>query len=75
MIAKINIPVDVTIEMDTNGLYTIKAEIHNLYCIEDDLEKAIEQFKILFHEYVAELEISREDYIEEKIELSKSKLE
>jgi hypothetical protein len=53
MIARINIPIDVEIEMESDGSYIIKAKYYDeIYANDDGLENTIEEFKDIFIEYL-----------------------
>jgi hypothetical protein len=53
MIAKINVPIDVEIELEEDRSYLIKARYYDeIYANDDGLENTIEEFKDIFIEYL-----------------------
>jgi hypothetical protein len=53
MIARINVPINVEINMETNGTYLIKSQDYDdIYAYDDDFEQAIRGFKETFIEYI-----------------------
>jgi hypothetical protein len=53
MIARINVPIDVEIELEEDGSYLIKARDYDeIYANDDGLENTIKEFKDIFVEYL-----------------------